>query len=121
MHIQTVIFNLRNIRDADHRRACDGLARVLARTPALISMWLADEDSNTYGGPYTWVDGRRWRRISEATSSSPSWPIRTWRNMTSRNFEVLEGPSRITQALATAVELIDRECTLTEWSTRSAS
>lgn len=105
MHIQTVIFNLRNIRDADYRRACDGLARVLARTPGLISMiWLADEESNTYGGLYTWVDRAAMETylgsdIFIAVAADPNLA-----NMTSRDFEVLEGPSRITQAPATAVD-----------------
>jgi hypothetical protein len=51
MHVQIVNFNLRDLSDGDYRKACDGLAPVLADVPGLISkVWLADEAVNTYGG-----------------------------------------------------------------------
>lgn len=44
VQIQIVEFNLRVISDADYRSACDGLAKVLARVPGLVSMaWLAND------------------------------------------------------------------------------
>lgn len=103
MHIQIVTFNLKDINDADYRSACDGLAKVLARVPGLISMaWLADEQTNTYGGVYTWVDRAAMEAylrsdIFNAVAADPNLV-----NITSRDFDLLEGPSRITQALATA-------------------
>ena len=57
MQIQIVTFNLKDLSDADYRRACDGWAPAFAAVPGLISkVWLADEPTNTYGGVYTWVD-----------------------------------------------------------------
>ena len=103
MHIQIVNFNLKDISDADYRTACDGLAEVFAGVPGLISkVWLADEHANTYGGVYTWVDRAAMETylrsdLFKAVAANPNLA-----NITSRDFDVLEGPSRITQARATA-------------------
>ena len=103
VHIQIVYLNLKDINDADYRSACDGWAKVLARVPGLISIaWLADEQTNTYGGVYTWVDRAAMEAylrsdIFNAVAADPNLV-----NITSRDFDLLEGPSRITQALATA-------------------
>ena len=103
MHVQFVTFNLKDISDADYRSACDGLADVFARVPGLVSkVWLADEPANTYGGVYTWVDRAAMETylrsdISIAIAANPNFV-----NITSRDFEVLEGPTRITQARAAA-------------------
>lgn len=103
MHIQIVNFNLKDISDADYRSACDGLAELFARVPGLISkVWLADEQANTYGGVYTWVDRAAMETylrsdIFSAVAANPNFV-----NITSRDFDVIEGPSWITRALATA-------------------
>ena len=104
MHIQIVTFSLRDISDADYRSACDGLARVLARVPGLIWMaWLADEPTNTYGGVYTWVDRAAMEDYLHgdfftAVAADPDLV-----NITSRDFDLLEGPSRTTLALPVAL------------------
>lgn len=98
MHIQIVTFNLEDIRDADYRRACDGLAPVFAEVPGLISkVWLADEESNTYGGIYTWVDSAAMETylqsdLFKAVAANPNFV-----DITSRDFSVLEGPTKVTQ------------------------
>jgi hypothetical protein len=103
VHIQIVEYGLRDINDADYRSACDGLARVLARLPGLVSMtWLADEQTNTYGGVYTWVDRDAMEAylrsdIFNAVAADPNLV-----GITSRDFETLEGPSRTTYAMAYA-------------------
>lgn len=102
VHIQIVEFSLRDINDADYRSACDGLAKVLARVPGLVSMaWLADEQTNTYGGVYTWIDRGAMEAylhsdIFNAVAADPNLV-----DLASRDFDLLEGPSRITRALAT--------------------
>ena len=104
VHIQIVEFNLGDINDADYRSACDGLAKVLARVPGLISMaWLADEETNTYGGVYLWVDRGAMEAylrsdIFNAVAADPNLV-----DITSRDFDALEGPSRTTFALANAL------------------
>ena len=101
MHIQIVEYGLRDISDADYRSACDGLAKVLARVPGLVSMaWLANELTNTYGGVYTWIDRAAMEAylhsdIFIAVSADPDLVA-----ITSRDFELLDGPSRSTGAPA---------------------
>lgn len=99
MIIQIVNFNLNGLSDADYRGACDGWALDLARVTGLISkVWLADEAANTYGGVYTWAEPEAMDAFAQsdffkAFVSSPSFS-----NITSRTFDILEVPSRITRA-----------------------
>jgi hypothetical protein len=103
VHVQIVTYNLRDINDADYRSACAGLAKVLARVTGLVSLaWLADEQTNTYGGVYTWVDRAAMEAYLRSDIFSAVAVDPNLVNITSRDFDLLEGPSRITQALATA-------------------
>jgi quinol monooxygenase YgiN len=101
MHVQIVTFSLRDISDADYRSACEGLANIFADLPGLISMiWLADRATNTYGGVYTWLDRAAMEAyvrsdIFLAIAADPDLA-----DITSRDFEILEGPTRVTQAQA---------------------
>jgi heme-degrading monooxygenase HmoA len=55
MHIQIITFRLRNRDEAGYRQFADGVAPALAEVPGLISkVWLADPQSNTYGGVLFW-------------------------------------------------------------------
>ena len=100
MHIQIVEYGLKDINDADYRSACNGLAKVLARVPGLISMaWLADEQTNTYGSVCTWVDRTAMEAylrsdLFNAVAADPDLV-----NITSRDFDLLDEPSRITQGI----------------------
>jgi hypothetical protein len=101
VHIQIVEYGLRDISDADYRSACDGLARVLARVPGLVSMaWLANERTNTYGGVYTWLDRSAMEAylrsdIFTAVAADPDLV-----NITSRDFDLLGEASLITHGIA---------------------
>lgn len=103
MHVQIVTYGLRDIRDADYRSACEGLARVLAKVPGLVSLaWLANERTNTYGGVYTWIDRAAMEAylhndVFIAVSADPNLVA-----ITSLDFDLLEDPSRTTNALASA-------------------
>jgi len=103
MHIQVVTFNLNGISGADYRTICDELAPVFAEMPGLVSkVWLTDEATNTFGGVYTWTD----RAAMEAYLRSDTFGAVAanpgFANISSRDFEVLEGPTRVTQARALA-------------------
>ncbi|HCX87994.1 MAG TPA: hypothetical protein DG761_08200, partial [Gammaproteobacteria bacterium] len=53
MHIQIINFNLDGISRGEYDQVCDDLAQTFADVPGLISKhWLADDDTNTYGGGY---------------------------------------------------------------------
>jgi hypothetical protein len=102
MHIQVVNFHLKHLSDSDYRVACDGWAPAFAAVPGLLSkVWLADEQTNTYGGIYTWVD----RSAMEAFASSELFTAvasnPNLADITSRDFSVLEGPSVVTSGRLT--------------------
>ncbi len=103
MHIQVVSFNLKNMSDGEYRKWCDELAPTFGSMPGLISkVWLADKATNTYGGVYTWRD----RSACEAYTRSDIFqavgkhPNLT--NISSRDFGVLEGPTRVSHGLVAA-------------------
>lgn len=69
--------------------------------PVLISkVYLADAETNTYGGVYSWQDaqamedfmkGELWRFVE----THPNVTNLTW-----KDFGILEGPTRVTRGLA---------------------
>jgi quinol monooxygenase YgiN len=99
VYVQIVNFNLKDLSDAEYRMACDGLADGFAQVPGLISkVWLADQDANTYGGVYTWVDRPAMEAFLRSDLFSAVAANPNFANITSAAFDVLEGPSRITRA-----------------------
>jgi heme-degrading monooxygenase HmoA len=103
MHIQIVNFNLKDMGDKEFHKMCDELAPAFASLPGLISkVWLADPATNTYGGVYIWRDRGAWEVFtkSELFQAVGAHPNLT--NITSRDFGVLEGPTRVTNGLIAA-------------------
>ena len=104
MHVQIITFSLRDLSDEDYRNACEGLASAFTGVPGLLSkIWVADQATNTYGGIYTWVDRLAMEtylrgELFTAISANPDLA-----RIASQDFEVLEGPTRITQGLGSAV------------------
>ena len=98
MRIQIVNFQLKDLPDADYRRACDALAPLFAEVAGLLSMiWLADQASNTYGGVYTWVDRTAMDAHAKSELFHEMAANPNLANRSSRDFEVLEAPSRVTR------------------------
>ena len=104
MHIQIVNFHLAGIGDQEFRAMSDQLAPVFAVVPGLISKtWLADPASNTYGGVYLWDSeasciNYKASELFNAVKSHPNFV-----EVSSREFGVLDGPSRITRACGPAL------------------
>ncbi len=100
MHVQIVNFHLANLSDASFRDACDELAPAFADVPGLVSkLWLANPATNTYGGVYTWSSREAMTEylggeLFAAMASNPSFA-----DITSTDFELLEGPTSITRGL----------------------
>lgn len=103
MHIQVVNFHLAGIGEAEFRAMSDRLAPAFAEVPGLISKtWLADPASNTYGGVYLWdseasCDNYKASELFKAVKTHPNFA-----GVSSREFGVLDGPSRITRAVGPA-------------------
>ena len=104
MHIQIVNFHLAGIGDDEFRAMSDQLAPAFAEVPGLISKtWLADAASNTYGGVYLWDTEASCRnyKASELFNAVKTHP--NFAEVSSREFGVLDGPSRITRAFVPAL------------------
>lgn len=104
MHIQVVNFRLTGIDEQGFRALCDELAPAFAGVPGLISkVWLADTGGGVYGGVYTWqdraaFDGYLKSDLFQAVLNHPNLV-----DITSNDFAVLEGPTRVTRGLAEAM------------------
>ncbi len=101
MHIQIVNFRLKDLSEEDYVKSCEQEASAFADLPGLISkVWLANRETNTYGGVYTWQDRQAMENyvnseLFNAVATDPNLV-----DITSRDFAVLEGPTRVTRDLA---------------------
>ena len=97
MHTLIINFNIQGISHDQYQEACDGLAATFAAIPGLISkQWLANEETNTYGGVYLWTDKDAMLayKASEIFSGVANNPAFT--NVTATDFAILAGPSKVT-------------------------
>ena len=100
MHIQVINFNLEGINRAEYEAVCDELAGAFAALPGLISKhWLANEKNNTYGGDYIWETRDAYEAYlnSELFAGVGANPALV--NIVSKDFDVIEGPTRVTRGL----------------------
>jgi heme-degrading monooxygenase HmoA len=101
MHIQIVNFRLKDLSEEDYVKSCEQEASAFADLPGLISkVWLANRETNTYGGVYTWQDRQAMENYvnSELFNAMATDPNLV--DITSKDFAVLEGPTRVTRSLA---------------------
>jgi hypothetical protein len=97
MHILIINFNLNDLPRAGYEAVCNEVSAAFAAVPGLISKkWLANEDTNTYGGVYLWQDKQSMLnyQASELYSSLGSNPA--FINITATDFEMLHEPSKVT-------------------------
>ena len=101
MQAQLITYHLPDISQADYlKRMVEPDAPVLANVPGLISkIWLADDATNTYGGFYLWKDKAAMQDFmhSDLVKAVVSRPF--VKNVSSVDFEVNQGASRITRGL----------------------
>jgi hypothetical protein len=101
VHIQIINFHLKELSDAEFRDVCDELAPAFAGVPGLVSkVWLANPTANTYGGVYTWASRAAMEEYckSELFASVARNP--RFESIASADFDVLEGPTRVTRGPA---------------------
>ncbi|MET4033394.1 quinol monooxygenase YgiN [Bradyrhizobium sp. JR7.2] len=100
MHIQIVTFNLENATQQDYLALSHELALTFAEIPGLqTKYWLADPAANTYGGVYIWtnraaMDAYRAGEVAAFVAAHPNLT-----NITSKDFGILEAPTRLTRGL----------------------
>ena len=104
MYIQIVTFNLNGMTDAEYRQLCEEAASVVAAQPGLISkVFLANRETNTYGGVYTWRDREAMVAYTESEFFKAFAATPTLANAGMQAFGVLDGPTRVTHGLLEAV------------------
>jgi|TARA_B100000959_G_scaffold165848_1_gene173714 heme-degrading monooxygenase HmoA len=97
MHIMIVNFNLHELSRAQYEGVCEGLASTFAAIDGLISKhWLANEETNTYGGVYVWKDRQAMLDFKESALFGQVGSNPALINITVTDFEVLESPSKVT-------------------------
>ena len=104
MHVLVVNFHLKGMTEREFQGMSEQLAPTFAKVPGLISkIWLADADTNTYGGVYLWDNAASCRayQASDLFNTVKSHP--NFADITSREFGVLDGPSKVTRAAGSAL------------------
>ena len=64
MHVQIINFSLNDLTHDAYSDACNDIAETFANLPGLISkLWIANPETNTYGGVYFWESKKTWKTI----------------------------------------------------------
>ena len=100
MHIQVINFNIEGINRAEYEAVCYELSGSFAALPGLISKhWLADEENNTYGGVYIWETRDAYEAYLDSELFAGVGANPALVNIVSKDFDVIEGPTRVTRGL----------------------
>jgi hypothetical protein len=97
IYIQVIQFRLAGLSEADYRAHAEVVAPAFNAMPGLLSkVWLANADTNTYGGVYTWRDRAsleqyRASAIYAGMVSNPGLA-----DISDREFGILPEPTRVT-------------------------
>ena len=100
MHIQILKYHLKDLSEDEYRVLCDQSAAAYAQVDGLISkIWLADPETNTYGGIYIWRDRSAMQEFSKTALFQTVAAHPNLSGITSEDFAVLEAPTRVTRGL----------------------
>ena len=103
MHIQIITFSLEGISEETYRQQVEAVAPAFAELPGLVSKtWLANEQTNTYGGVYVWEEREAMEAYAQTDLFKGMAAAPYFKDLTVRDFDVLEGPTRTTRGLAEA-------------------
>ncbi len=98
MHVQIINFRLQNLSEEGYAKICDQVAQAFAEVPGLLSkVWIADSSSGTYGGVYFWKDREAMENFAKTDLFNTVATHPNLRNITSKDFSVMEEPTRITR------------------------
>lgn len=101
MHVQIINFHLAGATPAQYSALCDTLAPSFADVAGLVSkVWLADVPANTFGGVYLWRDRAAMEEFATTALYRSVVTHPNLADITSRDFAVMESPSRVTRGIA---------------------
>ena len=96
MHIQVINFGI-NVPHQDFVSGAEEVAPEFASLPGLISKyWLGDEESKVYGGVYIWESKEHCDAYKSGDVFAMVMGSENHVNPTSKDFGVLEGPTKKT-------------------------
>ena len=97
MHILIINFNLQDLSRAQFEEACQDLAQTFAEIPGLITKtWLANEETNTYGGVYHFENKQAMLDYKESEIFATIGANPAFINPVITDFGILDGPSKVT-------------------------
>lgn len=100
MHMQVVTFQLKDMTEDEFRAFYDEVAPAFAGLPGLVAkVWLADPATGTYGGIYTWEDKAAYEAYTRSDLFNAVATNPKFTGITSRDFAVIEAPTRVTRGL----------------------
>lgn len=100
MYVQIVNFHLKDLSEEDYHRQCEAIASAFANLSGLVSKtWLADSETNTYGGVYVWRDRQAMEAYAETDLYKGMLANPHLDGVTARDFAVLKNPTRVTRRL----------------------
>lgn len=103
MHILVVNFSLRGISEEDYLGQVEPIAPAFAGLPGLVSKtWLANSETNIYGGVYVWRDREAMEAYKETDIYKGMSENPHFANIRTSDFAVLDAPTRVTRGLAEA-------------------
>ena len=115
MHTLIITFQLADLDDATYRQQTEAVAPMFTQVPGLIGKtWLADRETNTYGGVYFFEDGVSLRgyldsEIVRGLRANPHFA-----NVAIRTFGAIEPATRMTRgawSTAAVLQSVDQSAT----------
>lgn len=103
MHVQIITFGLEDLSDEEYRSHCEAIAPAFAQLPGLVSKtWLANAETNTYGGVYLWRDRRSMENYERSDIYGGMLANPHLEGLVARSFPVIESATGITSNLGGA-------------------
>ena len=100
MHVQIITFNLKGLSDREYRSHCEAIAPAFAGLPGLVSKtWLANAETNTYGGVYLWRDRRSMESYERSDIYGGMLANPHLEGLVARSFPVVEEATETTSNL----------------------
>ena len=100
MHIQIINFNLSGISRSEYEAAAAEAAQPISEMPGLISKrWLANEETNTYGGVYFWETKQHMQDWMDSQIFKDIGANPAFANAKVTDFEMIESLSAVTRGV----------------------
>src|SRR4028119_1428976 len=101
MRVQIITSGLKGLSDEEYRSHCETIAPAFAQLPGLVSKtWLANAETNTYGGVYLWRDRRSIENYERSDIYGGMLANPHLEGLIARSFPVIEGATEIASSLA---------------------